>query len=117
MSGDEHRHDEHRHQHISVGSGAESVSAELITAVHRQGTAHIVVHAHAGHLDPGRRRDLIDALLDSPEARGSDRLAATVPLGDSESLMALTRRCENVTVHAAGASALVEGRLIAASAR
>jgi hypothetical protein len=87
------------------------VPPELVTAVHQQGTVEVVVHAHAGHLAPGLRRELIDALLDSPDAAGSERLSATIPLGDAESLLELTARCDEITVRAAGVSAIVEGRL------
>ena len=88
-----------------------SASAELVTAVHRDGVAHVVVHAPSGHLDPGVRREQIDALLDAPDAVRSERLEATIPLGDAESLLELTALCDDVTVHPAGASALLDGHL------
>jgi hypothetical protein len=103
--------EEHSHNHIRIAEGESSVSGEILTTVDRDGIAHVVVHAQSGHVVPGLRRGLIDALLNSAEARDSERLAATIPLGDVESLMELNDRCAEVTVHAAGSTALVEARL------
>ena len=108
---------EHCHQHLSAGARATPAAGELVSAVHRDGTAHVVVHAHSGHLDPVARRELIDALLDAPDAMDSHRLEATVPLGDAEFLLELTARCDDVTVVAAGASALLNGHLLGRAVR
>jgi hypothetical protein len=54
---------------------------------------------------------LVDAVLDLPEVQESARLEVTFPLGDSESLHRLQERCEDVTTHPAGVSALLEANL------
>ncbi len=72
---------------------------------------HPVLHAVSGHIPPGSRSVLVDAVLDLPEVQGKDRLIATVPLGDAESLHRLQHRCEDVTSRAAASSALIDAEL------
>lgn len=99
-------------EHTRDSHGAGDPQPELVTAVHQHDdTVEVVVHARAGHLAPGVRRDAIDTLLDAPDAAGKERVSATIPLGDAESLLELTARCDEITVRAAGASAIVDGRL------
>ena len=98
-------------EHPRDTHGAERRPPELVTAVHQQDIVEVVVHAQSGHLAPGVRRDAIDTLLDAPAAAGKERLSATIPLGDAESLLELTARCDEITVRAAGVSAIVDGRL------
>jgi hypothetical protein len=99
------------HQVIHAGLGSQTVSADLVTPVAAHGTAHIIVHATAGHIAPGTRGQLIDALLDRPEMQRSERLEATLPLGDAESLLRLCDRCAGASVHAAGSTALIEAHM------
>lgn len=103
--------DRHTHQYVRAGHGDLAVSAELITSVDARDGARIVVHAKAGHVAPGVRGELIDAVLDLSESRSSGDFTATVPLGDAESLLRLRERCVDFTVHAAGSSAIVDARL------
>ena len=99
------------HRNVAVGDGDHVVCAEVVISSDPHGTAEAVVHATSGHIAPVVRRNLIDAMLDLPEIRGSDHLVATLPLGDAESLMRLDERCDGMTVRAAGSSALVEANL------
>ena len=69
------------------------------------------LHAQAGHLPAGTRTRLVDAVLDLPQTRESNRLEATVPLGDAESLDRLRERCDEVLTRPAGASCLVDAAL------
>ena len=69
------------------------------------------LHAEAGHITPGRRASLVDAVLDLPEVQESARMEAAFRLGDNESLHRLQERCEAVTTRPAGWSALVDGNL------
>jgi hypothetical protein len=98
-------------QNVERGNGDRVVFAEVVTSDHPHGTAEAIVHAKSGHIPPGTRRDLIDAVLDLPEIRHCDHLLATIPLGDAESLLRLDERCDCMTVRAAGSSALVEADL------
>ena len=69
------------------------------------------MHAESGHIPPGRRASLVDAVLDLPEVRSSARLEVAFRLGDTESLRRLQERCEEVTTHPARWSALFDGNL------
>jgi hypothetical protein len=88
----------------------------LATAeVHRTGDAHVVhsdLHVESGHLPPGTRSRLVDAVLSHPDVDHADRLLATMPLGDTEMLDRVRQRCDDVHARAAGATKLVEARLL-----
>src|SRR5258708_25294212 len=75
------------------------------------GTARASLHAASGHVAPGRRADLVDAVVDLPEVQASSRLEATVPLGDTETLDRLRERTEETTTRPAGSTALVDASL------
>ena len=75
------------------------------------GTARASLHAASGHVAPGRRADLVDAVVDLPEVQASSRLEATIPLGDGESLDRLRERTEETTSRPAGSTALVDASL------
>ena len=102
----------HRHQHIEVRDGGRTVAgAEVIISEESGGTVWTSLHAESGHIPPGRRASLVDAVLDLPEVRESARLEAALPLGDTESLHRLQQRCEHVRTRPAGSSAIVEADL------
>jgi hypothetical protein len=101
--------DQEKHQHVEINDGADVVAfADVHTPAHRSGPTRAELHAQAGHLPPGSRASLVDAVLELPEVEQSDHLQVTVPLGDSESLHRLQDRCDDVTTKAAGSTALVE---------
>lgn len=77
----------------------------------RPGTVQAFLRAESGHIAPGRRASLVDAVLDLPDVRSSTRLQATVPRGDGESLQRLRERCTSVTTHVAGCTVLVDAEL------
>jgi hypothetical protein len=102
--------DHERHQHVEVRDGDRMVAAaEVTTSAWPEGVARASLRAEAGHIPPGSRASLVDAVLDLPEVRGSARLEAAVPLGDGESLDRLRDRCDEVSTRPAGASALLDG--------
>jgi hypothetical protein len=102
----------HRHQHIEVRDDGRTVAAaEVITSGGCGGTARTSLHAQSGHITPGRRASLVDAVLDLPGVRESARLEAVFPLGDAESLHRLQQRCADVRTRPAGSSAIVEADL------
>ena len=105
------------HQHVEVGDDDRIVAAaEVTTSEGSGGTARASLRAESGHITPGRRASLVDAVLDLPEVRESAHLEAAFPLGDSESLHRLQERCEDVRTHPAGRSALLEANLPSGSA-
>jgi len=103
-------HDSHRH--IEIKEGDETVAgAEVTTRPETEGTVRASLHAAGGHIAPGRRADLVDAVMDLPEVQQSERLEAAAPLGDSESLERLRARTEDSTTRPAGATALLDARI------
>ena len=99
-------------QHVEVSDDDRTVAtAEVTTSEGSGGTARVSLHAEPGHITPGRRASLVDAVLDLPEVQESARVEAAFQLGDSESLHRLEERCEDVTTRPAGWSALFDANL------
>jgi hypothetical protein len=95
---------------IEIRDGDRTVAAAEVSA-QPGGTAQASLHAAAGHIAPGSRADLVDAVMDLPEVQESARLEATVPLGDSETLQRLRERTEETTTRPAGSTALVDANI------
>jgi hypothetical protein len=100
----------HRRVEISDRHGT-AASADVTITQQTARTARASLRAAAGHLAPGIRARLVDAVLDLPELHGGAHLQAAFPLGDSEILYRLRERCTNVTTHPAGATALLEANI------
>jgi hypothetical protein len=83
-------------------------AAEVATSGEAGGTARASLHAESGHVRPGKRTDLVDAVMDLPEVQASARLEAAVPIGDGESLERLRQRTEESATRPAGSTALVD---------
>jgi hypothetical protein len=99
-------------QRIEVSDDDRTVAtAEVTTSAGSEGTARVSLRAEPGHITPGRRASLVDAVLDLPEVRESTRLEAAFRLGDGESLHRLQDRCQDVRTRPAGWSALVDASL------
>jgi hypothetical protein len=99
-------------QRVEVSDDDRTVAtAEVTTSEGRGGTARVSLRAEPGHIAPGRRASLVDAVLDLPEVQESARVEAAFQLGDSESLHRLQQRCEDVSARTAGWSALVDANL------
>ena len=96
-------------RHVEVKDGDRTVAAAEVTT--SEGTAQASLHAVAGHITPGRRTSLVDAVMDLPEVRASARLEATVPLGDGESLDRLRERTEDAVTRPAGSTALLDSTI------
>ena len=94
-------------RHVEVRDGDRIVAAAEVSTP-AAGTARTSLHAAAGHIAPGWRANLVDAVMDLPEVRASARLEATVPLGDAESLQRLRERTEDSVTRPAGSTALVD---------
>jgi hypothetical protein len=99
-------------QRVEVSDDNRTVAtAEVITSEGSGGTARVSLRAEPGHITPGHRASLVDAVLDLPEVQESARVEAAFRLGDSESLHRLQERCQDVTTRPAGWSALVDANL------
>jgi hypothetical protein len=99
-------------QRVEVSDDDRTVAtAEVTTFEGSGGTARVSLRAEPGHITPGRRASLVDAVLDLPEVQQSARLEAAFRLGDGESLHQLQERCEDVSTRPAGWSALLDADL------
>jgi hypothetical protein len=99
-------------RHVEIKDGDQTVAAaEVTTSQEPGGTAQASLHAASGHIAPGRRASLVDAVLDLPEVQASEHLNATVPLGDGESLERLRERTDDTTTRPAGSTALVDAKI------
>ena len=66
-----------RHQHVEIGNGDHAVAAaEVTTSPGPDGTARASLRAESGHITPGSRASLVDAVLDLPEVQDCARLEA-----------------------------------------
>jgi hypothetical protein len=98
-------------QRVEVSDDDRTVATAEVTTEGSGGTAKVSLRAEPGHITPGRRASLVDAVLDLPEVQESARLEAAFRLGDGESLHRLQERCEDVSAHPAGWSALFDANL------
>ena len=97
------------HHHVEIKEGDDTVAAaDVTTPAETEGTAQASLHSSPGHVTPGSRASLVDAVMDLPEVKESSRLEAALPLGDSETLGRLRERSENATTRPAGSSALLD---------
>jgi hypothetical protein len=99
-------------RYVEIKDGDQTVAAaKVTTSPQPDGTAQASLHAAAGHIAPGSRAGLVDAVMDLPEVQASEHLRATVPLGDGESLERLRERTRDSTTRPAGSTALVDARI------
>ena len=102
----------HLRQRVEVSDDDRIVATAVVTTSEGSGgTARVSLRAEPGHITPGRRASLVDAVLDLPEVQESARLEAAFRLGDGESLHQLQERCEDVSTRPAGWSTLVDANL------
>jgi hypothetical protein len=99
------------HRVVIEDGNRPAAAADVVTPDRSDGAVRVSLRAESGHITPGTRSSLVDAVLDLPGVQASTRLEAVVPLGDSETLHRIRERCTNVRVHAAGSSALVDAWL------
>jgi hypothetical protein len=99
-------------RHVEIKDGDQTVAtAEVTTSQEAGGTAQASLHAAPGHIAPGSRASLVDAVMDLPEVQASEHLQATVPLGDGESLDRLRERTDDTTTRPAGSTALLDANI------
>jgi hypothetical protein len=99
-------------RHLEIKDGDQTVAAaEVTTSQEHDGTTQVSLHAASGHISPGSRASLVDAVMDLPEVQASEHLKATLPLGDGESLERLRERTDDTTTRPAGSTALVDAKI------
>jgi hypothetical protein len=95
---------------VEVKKEDQTIAAANVTPLDDpEGTVRTSLHPSSGPSPAGIRADLVDAVLDLPEVRGSSRLEATIPVGDSASLERLRERADSVVTRPAGSTVLVDG--------
>jgi len=97
-------------RHIEIRHGGQVVATAEVT-MPAAGTARTSLRAAAGHVAPGWRTELVDAVMDLPEVQASRRLEATVPLGDSEFLERLREWTTGVVTRPAGSTLLLDATI------
>jgi hypothetical protein len=95
---------------VEIKEGEQTVAAADVSR-QPDGAARASLHPTSGHVAPGHRAELVDAIVDLPEVQESGRLEAAVPLGDTEALDRLRMRTEQTETRPAGSTALVDGTL------
>ena len=103
--------DPERSRHVEIEDGGRLAGAADVERLESGAIVRASLHVESGHLSPGTRARLVDAVLDSPEAAGGERLEATIPAGDAEVLARVRERCEDVEIRPAGATSLVDADL------
>jgi uncharacterized phage protein gp47/JayE len=100
------------HRHVEIKDGDQTVAdAEVTTSAGAAGTVRATLHAASGHVAPGRRASLVDAVMDLPQVQQSERLEAAAPRGDGESLERLRERTEESTTRPAGSTTLLDAKI------
>jgi hypothetical protein len=100
-------------RHVELKNEEEHVTAvaEVTTEAGPEGTVRTSLYAKSEHVRPGDRTHLVDTVMDLPEVQASDRLEATVPFGDTESVERLRERTADAVLRAAGASTLLDANV------
>ena len=96
--------------HVEIRHGGQVVAAAEVS-MPVAGTARTSLRAAAGHVAPGWRAELVDAVMDLPEVQASRRLEAPVPLGDSEFLERLREWTTGMVTRPAGSTLLLDATI------
>jgi hypothetical protein len=99
--------------HVTVINDKDQTAAvaEVSTDTGPEGTVRTSMYAKSEHVRPGDRSQLVDAVMDLPEVQASDRLEATVPFGDTESVERLRERTDDAELRVAGATTLLDANV------
>jgi hypothetical protein len=89
-------------QHITIEDHGHLFAEAVIHSQPDLVDAHLRVEA--GHIPPGARSQLIDAVLDLPDVPPGTRLEITLPTGDGEMLEQIRHRCHDINTRVAGVS-------------
>ena len=100
-----------RHVEIKDDDDRTAAVAEVTTARGPEGTVRTSMYAKNEHVRPGDRATLVDEVLGLPEVKASERMEATVPYGDAESVERLRERTDDTVLRAAGGTTLVDANL------
>jgi len=100
-----------RHVEIKDDEDRTTAAAEVTTARGPDGTVRTSLYAKNEHVRRGDRATLVDKVMGLPEVKESDRMEATVPYGDAESVERLRERTDDAVLRAAGGTTLLDANL------
>ena len=100
-----------RHVEIKDDDDHTAAVAEVTTASGPDGTVRTSMYAKDEHVRPGDRAALVDEVMGLPEVKASNRVEATVPFGDAESVERLKERTDDATLRAAGSTTLLDANV------
>src|SRR5580704_17895871 len=100
-----------RHVEIKDDDDHTAAVAEVTTASGPEGTVRTSMYAKSEHVRPGDRAALVDEVMGLPEVKASNRMEATVPYGDAESVERLRERTDDATLRAAGGTTLLDANV------
>ena len=89
-------------QHITIEDNGHLL-AEAVIQSHSD-LVNAYLRVEAGHMPPGTRSQLVDAILDLPNVAPGTRLEMTLPTGDGEMLEQIRNRCHDINTRVAGVS-------------
>ena len=100
----------HTQPHSVTVTDAGRVVAEAVVRTDEQhGVVNATLHVEPGHLPPGTRARLVDAMLEQTEAQPGTPLEVAFPAGDAEILDRMRQHCGEVETRAAGSTVLLHG--------
>jgi hypothetical protein len=100
-----------RHVEIKDDDDRTAAVAEVTTASGPDGTVRTSMYAKEENVRPGDRAALVDEVMGLPEVKASDRVEATVPIGDAESVERLRERTDDSTLRVAGSTTLLDANV------
>jgi len=100
-----------RHVEIKDDDDRTTAVAEVTTAEGPDGTVRTSMYAKNEHVRPGDRAALVDEVMGLPEVKASDRVEASVPFGDVESVERLRERTDDAVLRAAGGTTLLDANV------
>jgi hypothetical protein len=103
-----------RHLEVKDDDDRTAAVAEVTTARGPEGTVRTSIYAKNEHVRPGDRATLVDEVMGLPEVKASNRMEASVPYGDAESVERLREHTDDAVLRAAGGTTLLDANLPAA---
>jgi hypothetical protein len=100
-----------RHVEVRDDDDRTAAVAEVTTAKGPAGTVRTSMYAKSEHVRPGDRAALVDEVMGLPEVKASERVEATVPYGDAESVERLRERTDDAVLRAAGGTTLLDANV------
>ncbi|MCO7220616.1 hypothetical protein [Klenkia sp. PcliD-1-E] len=94
-------------QHVEVEAEGRVVASADVLADGDSAVA--ALHVEPGHLPPGTRTRLVDAVVGTPAVAGAERLTTASPAGDVEVAQRVRERLDDVEARSVGATTFHDG--------